>query len=134
MDKNFNFTQVSDPDGWNAINELYRLNPTAGQLFIEMVKLMDESNGLIASMVALGARIDKTRQTVSKAVTFLAKNKYIAIYKSGNSNIYTLNANIVWKNKGFKKFEAELYCNVLLNLDEQPEEVKEEAKQLELIK
>jgi len=129
-----NFTQVNDPDGWEAINNLYKTNPTAGTIFTEMVKLMDSSNGLIVSMAALGARVSKTRQTVAKAVRFLADNKYISIYKSGNSNVYTLNANIVWKDKGYKKVEAELYCNVLLNLAEQSAEVQKGAKQLTLIK
>jgi len=132
MKKNFRFTQVSDPDGWEAINALYKANPTAGSLFVEMVQLMDSSNGLIASMSTLGARIGKTRQTVAKAVSYLEKNKFIQVFKSGNTNVYTLNASLVWKDSGYKRVEAQLYCSVLLSLDEQSKEVQRKERQLSI--
>jgi len=127
------FTQVDVKAGWDAISNLYQKNPTAGAIFIEMTKYMDASNGLIVSMAALGARVGKTRQTVAKACKFLKENKYIQVYKTGSSNVYVLNANIVWKDKHHKRVEAELYCNVLLNLNEQPNDIQEKARQLRLV-
>jgi len=128
------FTQVDVKDGWDAISNLYLKNPTAGAIFIEMTKSMDESNGLVASMETLGARVGKTRQTVAKACKFLKENKYIEVYKTGSSNVYVLNANIVWKDKHHKRVEAELYCKVLLSLNEQPKDIQEKEEKTRRLK
>jgi len=47
-----------------------------------------------------------------------------------------LNASLVWKEKSDKKYEAELYCKVLLSLDDQTEEVKKtvvKSRQMKLV-
>jgi len=129
LDRNLAFVQLSDPEGIKAVSALFMKAPTKtpGQLFMLMMELMDNSNGLIASQSILASRLDVSRPTLSKAVQYLSEHKYIAIYKSGNSNVYTLNAAVVWKDKGYKRVEAELNCRVLLSLDEQTDDVKRDA-------
>ncbi len=138
MNKNLNFVQWSDPDGIDAINALYVKAPakTIPQLFMLLIKLMDEGNGVIVSQSIIAAKLNVSRPTIIKAIKYLVEHRYIAVYKSGNCNVYTLNASLVWKEKAYKKYEAELFCKVLLSLDEQDQDIKSSAKktkQLELV-
>jgi len=130
LKKNLSFVQLSDPDGIKAVSALFAKAPTKtpGQLFLLMMELMDKSNGLIASQSILAARLGISRPTLAAAVKYLTDNKYIAVYKSGTSNVYTLNASLVWKDYGHKKVEAQLDCRVLLSLDEQDDDVKQQAR------
>ena len=55
----------------------------------------------------------KARQRLSKAVNHLKKHNFIVVKKSGNMNIYCLNANVVWYRSRekikFAKFKANVY-------------------------
>jgi len=134
LKKNIAFVQLSDPDGIKAVSALFAKAPTKtpGQLFMLMMRLMDRGNGLIASQTILANRLGVSRPTLAAAVKYLAANKYIAVFKSGASNVYTLNASLVWKDYGYKKVEAELDCKVLLALDEQPDDVQRSARQMSI--
>ena len=105
LNKNFAFVQLSDPDGIKAVTALFAKAPTnaPGRLFMLMLELMDESNGLIASQTILASRLGVSRPTISSAVKYLQKHKYIAIYKSGNSNVYFLNASLVWTDRCYRR-------------------------------
>jgi len=138
LTKKIGFIQLSDPDGIRALSALYAKAPssTPGHLFLLMMQMMDESNGLVATQTILAGRLGVSRPTIISAVKYLEANKYISVYKSGNSNVYMLNASLVWKEKSDKKYEAELYCKVLLSLDDQTEEVKKtvvKSRQMKLV-
>jgi len=136
--KNSPFVQLSDPDGIKAMRLLTNANPMAANVFYLFMQHMDSQNCLIVSMDTIGGKLGISRPTVYRAVKYLKENNYIAVLKSGTSNVYTLNANIVWKDRGDKKVEALLYGAVLLSLDEQPDDIKKivakKNNQLELIK
>ncbi|MDQ6961330.1 MAG: replication/maintenance protein RepL [Mariprofundaceae bacterium] len=135
--KNSAFIQLTDPDGIDAMRVLTKANAMAANVFYFLMKYMDTDNCLVVSMHTISLSVGVSRQTISKSVSYLKKHQYIAVFKSGTSNVYTLNSNIVWKDRGDKKVEALLYGAVLLSLDEQEPESKKNAsikKQLELIK
>jgi len=117
--KNAPFIQLADPDGIKALRMLYRDNKAAGDLFFFMTQHMDHTNCLIASMEVFAKALCKSRQTVSKSVKYLAINRYIQVRKTGPSNVYTLNCDIVWKSYGSAKAYAALQGTVLLSEDEQ---------------
>jgi len=130
--KNVNFVQLSDPDGIKAMRVLTRKNPTAASVFYLFMQHMDKSNCLIVSMETIGSKLSMSRATVYRAVRYLKQNNYIAILKSGATNVYTLNANIVWRDRGDKKMEALLYGAVLLSLDEQEPVVIKNSRQMSI--
>jgi len=135
--KNYSFIQLSDPDGIEAMQLITKENPMAANVFYLLMKNMDKQNCLIVSMSTLASKLHVCRNSISRAIKYLRENKYIAIYKSGTTNVYTLNANIVWKDRGDRKMEALLYGKVLLSLDEQDDDIQANAdvkKQLEVVK
>ncbi|PGW55261.1 Rep14-4 [Bacillus thuringiensis] len=63
----------------------------------------------------------KTRQTVSKAVSFLEKNGLIAIGKVGTTNAYILNPEVAWATSRDKKDFVNFKGNILLGCEENEE-------------
>jgi len=133
LKKNLPFVQLSDPDGVEAMRLLMLSNSAAANVFCLFMQYMDKQNCLIVSMDTVGSKLGMARSTVYRAVKYLRDNKYIAVYKSGSTNVYTLNANIVWKDRGDRKSEALLYGSVLLSLDEQEPEIQVKNGSLNLV-
>jgi len=134
-----NFVQVTNPDGINAMRALTKKHPQAASLFYILMEHMNENNCVMVSMALLARKMGVSRQTTSKAVTYLKTHRYLVVYKVGTTNAYSLNADLVWKSKsGDNRFEAMLTGKVLLTLDEQDDDVqirvKKSMHQLELIK
>lgn len=132
------FVQITDPDGINALQVLTTQNPKASSLFCILMKYMDDKNCVMVSMALLAKKMNTSRQTTSKAVTYLKKNRYIVVYKVGTTNAYSLNADLVWKSKsGNNRYEAMLDGKVLLSLDEQDADIQENLeikKQFKVVK
>jgi len=135
---NRSFVQLADPDGINAMIALSKANTKAAALFYFMMKYIDKDNCLIVSMDTLGAKMDCSPRTASRAVRYLREHRYIAVFKSGSMNVYTLNSDIIWKDYGDKRTDALLQGAVLLGLEEQDADVQTRVKrsmnQLELVK
>jgi len=124
LDKNLKFVQLADPDGIKAMRVLTKRNPAAAALFYALMEYIDKDNCLVASTAVLSAKMGVSASTVTRSVRYLRVHKYIAVLKSGSTNVYVLNSEIVWRDKGYKKAEALLQGSVLLSLDEQDDETK----------
>ena len=135
--RNSKFVQLADPDGIKAMQVLSKANSKAASLFFLMMKYIDNENCLIASGQVLAEKMGCSPKTIQRNVKFLKEHNYIAVFKSGTSNVYTLNSDIVWKADGEKRASALLQGRVLLGLDEQDEQVQTKVrrgfKQLELV-
>jgi len=59
-----------------------------------------------------------------KCYDLLKENGYIAILKSGTSNIYAINDSVYWKSWGNKKQYSKFPANILLALSEQEESLQ----------
>ena len=120
---------------WNQDKEIYKKedwlmakSPIAYRIFKFLVNHMDNYNAVVCSQRVLMDYFDVSRTTISRAIKLLKDKGYLAIYKSGTSNVYALNDQIVWKswgsNYGYSKFPS----NVILSLDEQDDSVKKNVK------
>lgn len=100
-------------------------HPKAHALLLFLVDQMDQYNAVVCSMQVLQEVLGVSRQTVSTSVKVLKDKGYIAVMKSGTSNIYAINDNVYWKswsnNKKYSKFPA----NVVLSLQEQDEDYQQ---------
>ncbi len=107
----FAFTKSNFP----LITKLARDNPMAASVFLFLVENMDNTNALIASYDAMQEHFGKSRKTVYNAIKYLKGNGCIEILKSGNMNVYCINAQIVWNQSQEKihyaKFNATVYVS-----------------------
>ena len=85
-------------------------NPTAVKVFTWLLKHMDKKNALVVSQQALSESLNIGRTTVYTSIEYLKYKKAIAVFKSGNTNIYAVNAQIAWKSdvrgKRYAMFDA----------------------------
>lgn len=105
--------------GYPAVKKLLREKPLAGNIFMWMVEYMDRNNRLLVSYDALIEEFSKSRMTIYNAMKHLQDEKFLTVVKSGNSNIYCLNANIVWQNSADKREYASFACSVYVTANEQ---------------
>ncbi len=95
------------------VEELSRRNPVASSVFTFLVNNMGSENALIVSYEAMMSHFQRGRRSLSDSIKYLKENKYISVLKSGNMNIYCINARIVWNQSQDKihyaKFNAAVY-------------------------
>lgn len=109
----------NDPEIRKNYRALLRENPTAVILFDFMIEHMDGRNALVCSYKVFQDALDIGRTTASKAIKTLTERGFIAVKRSGRSNVYLLNDNIVWKSWGKNKKYSEFPANVILSASEQ---------------
>jgi hypothetical protein len=109
---NDNFVQLYI-DKLDLIIEMTGENPTSVKVFTWLLKQMDKRNALVVSQQALAEALGIGRTTVHYAVNYLKEKKAIAVFKSGSTNIYAVNAQIAWKadanGKKYALFDAAVY-------------------------
>ncbi len=109
---NDNFVQLY-VDKLDLIIEMTGENKTAVQVFTWILKHMDKRNALVVSQVALAEVFGITERSIRYAIAFLKQKKALAVLKSGNTNIYAVNAQIAWKadanGKKYALFDAAVY-------------------------
>ncbi len=109
---NDNFVQLYI-DKLDLIIEMMSENPTATKVFTWLLKQMDKRNALVVSQSALAEALGLAVRTVQYSIVYLKEKKAVAILKSGNTNIYAVNAQIAWKSdasgKKYALFDAAVY-------------------------
>ena len=101
-------------DMFPFVTELSRVNPQASAIFLFFVEHMGNQNALVVSYSAMEQHFKKGRKAIYNAINYLKENKFIDILKSGNMNVYCINARIVWNQSQdkihFAKFHAVIYA------------------------
>ncbi len=109
---NANFVQLYQ-DKMPFLISMIRENSTAANVFLFLVEHMDKRNAIIISQQAIAEGLGLTRKTIHTAVKYLREKKALEIFKSGTSNIYAINSQIVWKTnangKKYALFDARVY-------------------------
>jgi len=107
--------------------------PKSAVLFEFLLEHADGYNAVICSEQVLGEVLKSGRTTVYKAIKILKDSKFIDIKKSGSSNVYLLNKELVWKSWGTNCKYAEFGAKVIISESEQEENVKVKTKRTNLI-
>ena len=96
-----------------AVRKLLLDYPLAGNVMLFLIEHMDNTNSIIVSYSALSEVFERTRQCLSKAISHLKEHNFVDVYKSGNMNVYCLNANVVWhrsrENIKYARFKTNEY-------------------------
>lgn len=122
-----NFLQVNK-DTYKLEDKLMKQNPLAYRIWRFLANNMDSYNAVMVSYSVMTDIFEVSRTTLYRAIKVLDDENYIKIYKSGTSNIYTLNDNMVWNSWGSNKRYSKFGANVIINEEEQTNKVKKELK------
>jgi len=118
-----NFVQVNK-DFWKAEDWLISKSAIAYRIFKFLTTNMDNYNAVICSYKVLQETFSISRATVTRAIKLLKEKGFIAVFKSGTSNVYALNDKIVWNSWGTNYQYSKFPANVILSLSEQENQTK----------
>lgn len=99
--KNDNFYMLFKDGGSQKVRDLIKISPPAAQIFMFLAEQADRTNAVVASGKALASYLKISEATVSRALKFLSareegKEPFLEILKSGGTNVFILNPEIVW--------------------------------------
>ena len=141
--RNDNFYMLFKDGGSQQVRELIKISPPAAQIFMFLAEQADRTNAVVASGKALAKYLNLSEATVSRALKILSKKEedkepYLEILKSGGTNVFVLNPEIVWSAwKTGKDYCLFGNAKILITTDEQDLSVKKRLnflleKQLQL--
>ena len=96
--------------------------PKAHAILYFLVDQMDNYNACICSATVMQEVLGVSRQTISKNIKTLKELGFLAVLKSGNANIYTINDKVYWKSWGNNRQYSKFPANVVLAMSEQEEQ------------
>lgn len=99
-------------------------NPNAMRLLFFFFRHMDDYNAVMCSYAVIQEVLNVSRMTASKAVKYLKDKGFIHILKSGTSNVYIANKNLVWKSWGNNWKYSKFPANIVLSSSEQEKNIK----------
>ena len=112
---------------FKVISQLQRDFSTAVTILFFIIEHMELDNALVISQKALSEVLGISRSTVYRNVEILKNSKIIRVLKTGNSNIYVVNADVVWRKSAEQKKFALFNAKVYLTPSEQ-DEIKKPIK------
>ena len=104
--------------------------PRANQILFFLLDQMDAYNAVMCSYQVLQEALEIGRATVTRAIKVLKDKGFIAILKSGTSNVYVVNKELAWNSWGKNVKYCKFPTNVILSATEN----KEYIENLEKIK
>lgn len=110
--------QINSEDP-SFIAKFNKINPHALNILLFLIKHMNGSDAVICSQVLLMDFFELSRSTVVKCIQDLKDHGLINIAKTGSSNVYFLNDNLIWKPCGTDSKCCELSANIVLSYSEQ---------------
>jgi len=111
-------------DAYKAEDWLMSKSPIAYRIFKFLINNMDSYNAVMCSQTVIQEQFDVSRPTVSRAIKLLRDKQYIDVYKSGTSNVYTVNKQIAWNSWGNNYKHGKFSANIIISETEQDKEVK----------
>jgi DNA-binding transcriptional ArsR family regulator len=103
-------------------------HPKAAAILFFLVDQMDEYNAVMCSYRVFQEVLEVGQATVARCIKILKENGYIAVLKSGTSNVYAINDTLYWKSWGKNRAYSKFPANVVLTLSEQEKEYQEMVK------
>ena len=99
-------------------------NPSAMSVLLFFIEHADRMNALVVSYKALQEILGLSQATIARSIKYLKDKGFVYIYKSGSSNVYVLNNQLVWSNYGNKTSYCKFPANIMLTASEQEEIIK----------
>lgn len=98
---------------WLSLN-----HPKAYAIFMFIVEHMDYQNALMCSYQVFEDYFEISTSTVRRSIKILKDNGFVDILKSGTSNVYIINHQIVWASWANQKEYSKFNGNILISRKE----------------
>lgn len=96
--------------------------PKAHAILYFLVDQMDNYNACICSYKVIQEVLGCSQATIARNIKVLKDLGFLAIFKSGSANVYTINDKVYWKSWGNNREYSKFPANVVLSISEQDEE------------
>lgn len=108
--------------GIYAESELVEKNPTAYRVLLFLLRHMDSQNAVIIPQHYIAERLNRTRQTISRAIKYLKDNNWICVLKAGNQAVYIVNPDMYWTSYAEDKKYCKFTASVVISSADQPDQ------------
>lgn len=126
------FYQVNK-DNSDYLRSCLKENPRALELLFFIFDHMDKYNAVVCSYKVFQEALGISQKTVQRSIKYLKDNGFLYVYKSGTSNVYVANNNLVWNSWGSNVEYCEFPANIILSATEQEEHAKVRDKRVTTI-
>ena len=96
--------------------------PKAHAILYFLVDQMDNYNACICSYKVMQEVLECGQATIARNIKTLKDLGFLAVLKSGNANVYTINDKVYWKSWGNNRQYSKFPANVVLAMSEQDED------------
>jgi DNA-binding transcriptional ArsR family regulator len=118
---NTDFSQVYNRH-WSTFRALVDDYPTALKVFTWLIEKADRRNALVASYSTMSRGLNLAERTIRNSITYLKEKNLITVLKSGTTNIYVLNDQVIWKDTADRKDKfSQFSAEVIITASEQEE-------------
>ena len=111
---------------YKAKVQLARQEPVANSILEFFVSEMDNTNAICISMKVLQKLFKLKRNALSKHIKVLVERQFVEVFKHGTSNVYAVNAFVVWTKGDSNLWKAKFSATMYLDFDEQTDLIKKE--------
>lgn len=126
------FYQVNK-DNSEYLRSCLKENPKALQVLFFIFDHMDKYNAVVCSYKVFQDALDMGQATVARSIKYLKEHGFLYVYKTGSSNVYVANKNLVWNSWGNNREYCEFPANIVLTASEQEERSKIKDKRITTI-
>lgn len=112
------FYQVNK-DNSEYLRSCLRENPKALELLFFIFDHMDKYNAVICSYQVFQEALGMSKATIQRSIKYLKDNGFVYIYKTGTSNVYVANKDLVWNSWGNNIDYCKFPANIVLSRSEQ---------------
>lgn len=108
-------------------------NPKALKLLLFIFDHMDKYNAVVCSYKVLQEALGMGQATVARSIKYLKDNGFLYVYKTGTSNVYVANKELVWNSWGNNVEYCEFPANIVLSASEQEQHAKVRDKRIQSV-
>lgn len=104
---------------YKAEDWLMKTSPIGYRILRFLISHMNNYNAVICSYAVLEEYFDISKPTVTRAIKLLKEHNFIDTAKTGTSNVYFINKELVWKSWGTNHKYAEFGAKIIISESEQ---------------
>lgn len=123
----FNLAHSED---WIKLNKKSHI---ATEILMFLMKHADRYNALVCSVNLLAEALGYGRTSITLAIKILKETGFIDIKKSGNTNVFLLNKDLVWKSWGRNYKYAEFGAKIIISESEQEKLENTKTKHINVV-